>query len=592
MKQKTEWDFSEIIQTEPEEKEEQEKIKKETDLFIKKYKENKEYLTNPGALKQALEDSEKLDKLGTSGNQGYFYYLKSFLNQLSPEIKAKNVKINEFSTNISNNLEFFMLNLAKISKEKQKEFLGSKELEKYRHLLEKLFRNSKYLLSEPEEKILNLKSQTSHEKWVNMTRALISKEERKVFTGKKEEIKNFSEISNLLENKNKKIRDSAAKAFNEILIKNIDIAEEEINAVLLNKKINDELRGFKFPEEARHIADDIKTDTVNTLIKAVTKKFYIANKYYKLKSQLLGLKKLQYHERNVPYGNIEEKYDYEKSLDIVFKVLNNLDNEFGEVIKKISDGKIDVFPKKGKMHGAFCFHNLKSQPTYVLLNHTDRLQDVLTLAHELGHGINNELTRKMQPSFYFGTLTSTAEVASTFMEDFVLQELLKNSDDEEKLSIIITKIGDDINTILRQVACYNFEKQLHIEFRKKGYLSKEEIGKIFQENMKSYMGEFVEQTKENENWWVHWPHIREFFYVYSYSSGLLISKAMQNMVKQDSKSIEKIKQFLSSGTSKSPEELFSEMGIELNEDFWDKGLSEIENLLKEAETLAKKLGKI
>lgn len=595
MELKTEWDFSEIKQTEEEEKKERKIIEKGIRSFIEKYQSKKDYLENPKKLKEALEDLEKLEEKGTSGNQGYYYQLKFYQDQLNPKTKAKTVQISEFSTKLSNDLQFFHLNIAKISKEKQKEFLNSPELKKYNHMLEKIFENAKYLLTESEEKILSLKEKTSYEKWVDMVASKLSKEERKIRTVKNgkeaEERKNFSEISNLLNNKNKKVRDSAAEAFNDILEKNYDIAEEEINAILLDKKVNDELRKLETPDKARHLSDDIRSETVQSLIKAVTKRFDISKRYYRLKARLFKKERLDYHERNVPYGNLEKEYPYEESLELVKKVLGHLDEEFLEIINNISNGKIDVFPKKGKMHGAYCFHHLKSQPTYILLNHTDRLQDVLTLAHELGHGINNELMKKKQPAIYIETPKSTAEVASTFMEDFVLQDLLKEANEETKLSLLMTKLNDDISTIMRQVACYNFEIELHKEFRKTGYLSKEEIGKIFQKNMKDYMGDSITHDEKGKNWWVHWPHIREFFYVYSYASGLLISKAMQNKTKQNPKFIEKVKEFLSAGTSKSPEKLFRELGITLNEEFWNAGLEEIEALIKETEQLAKKLKK-
>ena len=219
-----------------------------------------------------------------------------------------------------------------------------------------------------------------------------------------------------------------------------------------------------------------------------------------------------------------------------------------------------------------------------MLNYTNQLKDVTTFAHELGHGINNELTKK-QSALYFDTSTATAEVASTFMEDFVLQELMKNANNEMKLSLMMAKLDEDISSIMRQIACYNFETELHEEFRKKGFLSKEEIGKLFQKHMSSYIGEYVELSPGSENWWVYWQHIRMYFYVYSYASGLLISKAMQKKVKENPEFIKKVKEFLSAGISKSPEEIFMDLGIDISDkEFWNKGLDEVENLLNETGT--------
>ena len=279
--------------------------------------------------------------------------------------------------------------------------------------------------------------------------------------------------------------------------------------------------------------------------------------------------------------------------DIITKVLKNIDSDFLRVFEILFGGQIDVYPKNGKRSGAFANCNLLTNPSYILLNHTDRLSDVLTFAHELGHAINFELIRKKQNALNFGTPLSTAEVASTFFEDFVLRELAEKADDELKLALQMMKLNSDVSTIFRQIAFYNFETELHNKFRERGYLSKTEIGKIFQKHMKSYMGPAIKQSKESENWWVYINHFRYFFYVYSYSNGLLISKSLQASVKKDPKFISKLKKFLSAGLSDSPRNIFAGLGIDItDEKFWSEGLDEVNRLLKETEKLAKKLGKI
>ena len=283
----------------------------------------------------------------------------------------------------------------------------------------------------------------------------------------------------------------------------------------------------------------------------------------------------------------------EESVNLVLKVFRNLDPDFESILKRfVENGKIDVYPQKGKCGGAFCVHFLKTQPVYVLLNHTNKLYDVTTLAHEMGHAINNELMRK-QNALNFGTTLSTAEVASTFMEDFVLDEVSNSLDNKTKLSLLVEKLDSDVSTIMRQVACYTFEQELHETFRKEGYLSKEKIGKLFQKHMSSYMGDYVEQSPGSENWWIYWSHIRRYFYNYSYASGLLISKSLQKMVKENPKNIDKIKKFLSSGTSKSPKDIFDECGLDITKkEFWENGLNDLKRLLKETSDLARNIGEI
>ncbi len=571
-------------------------VVKKSYQFINKWKNRKDYLKYPDIMRQALEDYERWKRTyGTDGKEGYYFWLRTAQDQNNHHLKAKYNKVENVSKKIENDIQFFYLSIAKISKRRQKQFLESSYLKPYIHFLERIFAESQYLLSEPEERILNLKSSPSHSNWVRMTSSFLSKEMREVINEKgKKDTHTFSEILSLMNSHNKKVRDSASKAFNDIMYQHADVAESEINAILQNKKIDDELRQVPRPDLTRHISDDIDSEIVDTLVKAVSDRFDISSQFYALKAKILKVKKLKYHERNVEIGDINEKYSFSKSAKLICKVLKSLDNEFIEIFTRfLEHGQFDVYPRKGKTSGAFCAHHLISQPTFILLNHTNKLRDVLTIAHELGHGINNELIKKKQHALNFGTPTSTAEVASTFMEDFVLQEILKKADNESKLSILMTKLNDEVSTIFRQIACYQFEQGLHEEYRSKCYISKEDIGKLFQKHMSSYMGDYVEQSPGSENWWVYWSHIRSFFYVYSYASGLLISKSLQNSVKKSPVFIKKVKEFLSAGLSDSPKNIFGQLGIDITDrSFWDRGLTEVETLLQETTTLARKLGKI
>ncbi len=572
------------------------RVEKKSYEFINAWKDRTDYLEDPAILRQALDQYEFWKRqYYTDGDEGYYFWLRIHQDQNDPKLKARFNKIDEFSKKLENESQFFYLRIARIKPELQKRFIAYEGLARYRHFLGRIFAESRYHLSEPEEKILNLKSATSSSNWTRMTAGFLSKEERAVYTEEgKRKVMLFSEIVGLMNSKKKRVRDSAAKAFNDVLARNVEVAEAEINSVFANKKIDDELRGSPRPDTLRHLSDDIESEVVDALIESVSTRFTIPVRYYALKARLLKVRKLAYHERNVEYGKMARRYPYPKSVDLVHRVLGKLDPEFADIFAGfVHNGQIDAYPKKGKDSGAFCIHHLMVQPTYILLNHTGKLHDVLTIAHELGHGINNELIKKKQHALDFGTPTSTAEVASTFMEDFVLDEVLHAADDELRLAIMMQKLNDDVSSIFRQVACYCFEQELHKDFRAKGYLSKEEIGKLFQKHMAAYMGGAVDQSEGSENWWVYWNHIRYFFYVYSYASGLLISKSLQNSVKRDPAFIVQVKEFLSAGLSDSPKNIFSRLGIDISDKrFWDKGLDEVENLLDETERLAKRLGKI
>jgi oligoendopeptidase F len=570
-------------------------IEEAAESFEKKWRSRKDYLENPETLKQALDELENFQHyFGPFGAEYYYFWLRTSQDQSSPVLKAKFNKINDFSQKIQNKIRFFELNIARIPEQKQDEFLKSKNLKNYRHYLERTFVWSKYLLSEPEEKLLELKSTPAYLNWVKMTSGFLTKEEREVATKEGKKLKSFAEILSFLDDKNKKTRDSAAAAFNEILQKNADVAEAELNSILGNKNVDDEMRSMPRPDLSRHLSDDIESDVVDVLIESVAGRFEISRRYYALKAKLMGVKKLEYHERNVPYGKINLVHPLLQATKLISKVLSPLDKKFAEIFEKfLENGQIDVYPRKNKTSSEFCSYNLLSEPTFILLNFTNKLDDVLVFAHELGHGINDELMKEKQNALNFGTPLATAEVASTFMEDFILQEIIKDADEELKLALMMMKLNGDISTIFRQAACYRFEQELHQEFKKKGYLSKEEIGKVFQKHMVAYMGSAVLQSPGSENWWVYWSHIRTFFYVYSYASGKLISKSLQNSYRAEPAFMGKIKYFLSAGLSESPKNIFKNLGIDITQkEFWDKGIDEIEGSLKEITALAKKLGKL
>ncbi|MBP7927771.1 M3 family oligoendopeptidase [Patescibacteria group bacterium] len=564
--------------------------------FINAWKDRKDYLVDPLILKVALDEYEALAaQYGGLGSMGYFFLLRKKQDQLDTNIIAKFNKINDVLIKLGNDLQFFTHSISHIPAELQPVFLEAPILTDYKHMLTMLFANAKYLLSEPEEKILNLKSVSSYSNWVSLTSKLLSKEDMLLLEedGSKAK-KPFSYALRLMDSQQPKVRSVAAKRLNTLLKKHVDVAEQELNSILYDKKTDDVLRHVERPDMIRHLADDIETSVVDSMRKAVKAKFGIAHDYYKLKSELLDLPKLKYYERNVRYGDVDMKITFNEAVDLLSKVFTDLDPEFYDIFKQYLDEKrIDVYPNKGKVSGAFSIDVAKKLPGYVLLNYTDTLQDVLTLAHEMGHAINAELIKKTQNGLNCETSLAVAEVASTFMEDFVLQEVLKDAGKEKQLAIRMMRLNDDISTIFRQVACYEFEMDLHLSFREKNFLSKQDIGKIFRKHMKAYMGPFVEQSAGSQNWWVYWSHIRRYFYVYSYASGLLISKSMQTAVSEDKAFIHKVKDFLSAGTAQSPKDLFINLGIDIaSQGFWEKGLDQISLMLSETRALARELKKV
>lgn len=597
-KDQYQWNFSALYKddNDPKMVETRKATQVAVEAFETKWRPRSDYLSDPKILKQALDEYEAWQaQYGLDGGEGFYFDLRSTQDQNDSLVKAKVQSITEFSNHTLNRIQFFELALAKTEAKSQKIMLADAGLEPYHHFLERVFASASHQLSEAEEKIMNLKADTSYSRWVDMTSGFLSQEERTTLLEDGTKAKrNYEGLLTLVSSQDQAVRDAAVKQLNDIFSKYLEVGEIELNAILANKKVDDELRHFDRPDSGRHLSDDVPTEVVDALIEAVSSYNHVAHRFYALKAKLLGKDKLAYHERNIEYGEINQAYPYPEGLKLVGKVFGRLDPFFVETLDRyVRDGQIDVYPRPGKRGGAFCAGHLLTNPTYVLLNYTDTLKDVTTLAHEMGHAINNECMYGAVNAINFGTPMATAEVASQFMEDFVLDELAATADDEFKLAIMMSRLNDTVSSIFRQIGCYRFEQELHAEFRKQGYLSKEEIGRIFRKNMMAYMGEAVEESPGSENWWVYWSHIRVFFYVYAYAGGLLIAKAMQDRVRQDPKFIENVKTFFAGGLSKSPVDLFADMGIDISTpDFWITGLKQVEVLLGETESLAKKLGKI
>lgn len=582
---KTKWNLTLLYKSDndPQIQKDIDKSIKNVKAFVKNWKTNKEYTKDPKILKKALDEYENLiATTGICSKPSYYIELRNAQDQTNPSIKEIFSRISDTCINLENEIQFFELNIAKIPKSKQQLFVNSDELLDYKHYLEGIFKGSKYLLSDKEEKIFNITSRTAYENWVAMIKELTNKQTATILDeNMKEKEVSYNELMGYLRSTNKKVRDYANIKFNEINNKYAEIAEFEINSVLGAKKAEDEYRKIPRPDLGRHLADDIESDIVDTLVDTVTKHFDISHRYYKRKAELMGQKKLGYYERNVPLEGKLREYSYDESMKLIQKIFNDLDPDFGNIVKRYSEqGQYDVYPKAGKSGGAFCASMPKDLLTFILLNHKNKLTDVTTIAHESGHGIHAELHKK-QNALNDSSPTSLAEVASTFFEDFVYEEVLKDVQEEkESKAILDGKLMDDISTIFRQVAFYNFETELHHDFREKGFLTKEYISDLFCKHMKAYLGDTVEEDQGMRNGWIYVSHFRRFFYVYSYASGLLISKALQKMVKNDKKSIVYVKRFMESGSTQSPKELFKEIGIDITKkEFWENGIEEINVLL-------------
>ncbi|OHA20188.1 MAG: hypothetical protein A2836_00535 [Candidatus Taylorbacteria bacterium RIFCSPHIGHO2_01_FULL_45_63] len=581
---KMEWDLGLLYNSEhdPALEADMAKIESAYEAFEKKYRGVSNYLTDEAKLFEVLTDYQNLlETLPLSKPINYFQYRKDLKS--TDRVAEANINIiSERLTKNENKVLFFELALSKISVATQKQFLESKKLAPFHYFLERLFLKAKHDLTEAEEKIMSRKSLPSYELWVNGTEKMLGG--LRIPFGKKQV--SLAEALNLIPTLPKKSRRVLHESTIEKLKELGMVAENELNAIIINKKINDELRHFETPYDQTLLSYENDRETLRSLRLAVKDSFNVSQRFYKIKSKMLGIKPLTYAERNIPAGKISGNFKTEKAVAIVKEAFSKIDPMYAGILDRfLKNGQVDFLPQGGKTSGAYCSGNLNA-PTFVLLNHVNSFDSVMTLAHEMGHAIHTELSKESQRGLYKNYSTATAEVASTLFEQVAFDSVFETLSSKEKVVALHNKIQDDIQTIFRQIACFNFEVELHDSIRKKGSVSHEDIAALMNTHMKSYLGETVKLTPDDGYFFVHWSHLRRFFYVYSYAFGQLVSKALYGRLKKDKTFSARIETFLRSGGSDTPENIFKKAGVNVTAaGFWKEGIQTIEEEIKQLKKL-------
>ena len=381
----------------------------------------------------------------------------------------------------------------------------------------------------------------------------------------------------------REVRRSTAEAVSAALAPGLRTRAFLFNTLLADKATDDRLRRYPSWLAARNLANEASDESVQALIEAVRGRFEIARRWYRLKARLLGLEKLADYDRMAAVSEDEVTYPFAQAREIVLDCYSSFSPELGELAKGFFDGRyIDAPVRPAKRGGAFCASAVPSVHPYVLLNYTARRRDVLTLAHELGHGVHFALAAR-QGVFHQGTPLTLAETASVFAETVVFGRLLaEDSSPASRLALLASNLEDTIATVFRQVAMNRFEELVHTERRERGELSVERFGELWAESQSELLGDSVEITDGYRSWWSYVPHfIGSPGYVYAYAYGQLLALSVyQRYEQQGPELVPRYLEMLAAGGSKSPEELGQIVGIDLADPgFWDAGLDLVERQL-------------
>ena len=556
------------------------RVEKAYAAFVKKYQDGswkKDTQTTLAAIKAYL----KLHELPGSKPLYYLWYRHELDSRDTKAEKVSN-QLEERLTKVANSALFFELELARLPKVKQKTLLESKAARPFAHYLRGLFDHAKYQLTLPEEKILNLKANTSRGLWVTATQKILNKQSIK-WQGKD------LPISGALMQFEELPRKQGRAMWNKIvpILKQVgEVAENELTALVLDKKVSDELRGYKKSYSSTTESFDSNDQTLENLVEVVSDKGYkLSHRFYKLKSKL-AKRPLQYIDRNESLGKIPT-IEFDTAVEIVRDIFYGFDRTYGEIFDEmLENSQIDVWPKAGKGGGAFCCSSV-NLPTMVMLNHNDSLQSLRTIAHEMGHAIH-AYRSKTQPSWYEGHSTLTAETASTFFESLVGESLIEKAKGKDKINLLHDSITDRIMTMILCIARFNAELEMHETIRREGAMTGPEMAANLAKHFKRSVGGSV-AVKDEDGLIIHSkPHYRMNFYQYSYSFGKIGSSIMCNRYYEDSSYAKEVDKFLCAGESDSVENIFKSIGIDMSKtDTFLEGLSILEKDIKELEKLTK-----
>jgi oligoendopeptidase F len=575
-----------------------------------------------GGMGEAMKELAEIYEL--VGRAGSYAVLRFSTDTAAPENGALLQKVQEGETQISTTLLFFELEWAALNDERAEELLAGEGLDFCRHYLCNARRYREHLLTEPEEKILAEKALTGASAWSRLFEELTSAIEVELpevggsGTGKSgagepgpgesgaaesEAGKSAAEQSaapttrvaldvalSKLMDADREVRRSTAEAVSAALAPGLRTRAFLFNTLLADKATDDRLRRYPSWLAERNLANEASDESVQALIEAVRGRFEIARRWYRLKARLLGLEKLADYDRMAAVSEDEVTYPFAQAREIVLDCYSSFSPELGELAKGFFDGRyIDAPVRPAKRGGAFCASVVPSVHPYVLLNYTARRRDVLTLAHELGHGVHFALAAR-QGVFHQGTPLTLAETASVFAETVVFGRLLaEDSSPASRLALLASNLEDTIATVFRQVAMNRFEDLVHTERREQGELSVDRFGELWAESQSELLGDSVELTHGYRSWWSYIPHfIGSPGYVYAYAYGQLLALSVyQRYEQQGPELVPRYLEMLAAGGSRSPEELGQIVGIDLADPgFWDAGLDLVERQLTDAEAAA------
>jgi len=494
--------------------------------------------------------------------------------------------LQEQVTDISSETLFFTLEINRLDDDVLEQKLASKDAARYRPWLSEVRQYRPHQLSDDLEKLLLEKSVTGRAALVRLFEETFS--DMRFDVEGVGEAMTQSEVMNLLSDKSATKRKAASKAFGKTLGDNVRLLALITNTLAKDKEIEDRWRHFERPVSDRNLGNQVEDEVVDALVESVCSSFGdLSHRYYKLKAKWFGKEVLDYWDRNAPLPDDASKlYSWDEARDLVLEAYGAFTPEMAKIAKRFFDEKwIDARPREGKDSGAFSHPVVPSAHPYILMNFHGKARDVMTLAHELGHGVHQVLAAD-QGTLMADTPLTTAETASVFGEMLTFRKMVDGETDPKRRKILIAgKVEDMLNTVVRQVAFHEFERRVHDE-RKNGELSADRLGEIWMDVQGESLGPAIRFDDAYKNYWAYIPHfVHTPFYVYAYAFGDCLVNSLYGVFASGSEGFQdKYIEMLQAGGTKRHTELLAPFGLDASDaNFWNEGLKVISGFIDELE---------
>jgi oligoendopeptidase F len=577
------WDLSDLIEgwdgAAPALLEEAQQL---AERFAARYRGALEAIDGEGLAEAMHSLAEILERLGRAES----YAGLNFATDTTDPVRGALVAlVQERATALATTLLFFELEWAALSDERAQELLAHDGLDFCRHHLRSARRYRPHLLSEPEELILTEKSLSGAGAWMRLFSELTAAIEVEL-----DEKVPLDVALARLASPSRDVRRESAEAVTAALEPGLRSRAFIFNTLLVDKATDDRLRHYDHWLAARNLANEASDESVQALIGAVRGRYELARRWYRLKARLLGIERLADYDRVAPLASVELEVEWPQAREMVLDAYGSFSPRLGSLVERFfAERWIDAPALAGKQGGAFCAYTVPSVHPYVLLNFAGRRRDVLTLAHELGHGVHAALAAG-QGIFHQSTPLTLAETASVFGEALTFGRLLEASPTAAaRLDLLAEDIEGTIATVFRQVTMSEFERLVHTERREVGELSLERFAELWTQTQAEFLGDSVEVTDGYGSWWSYIPHfINTPGYVYAYAFGQLLALSVYDRYLAEGPGFEeRYLELLSRGGSASPEELGEIVGVDLRDPgFWERGLDIVERRLSAAEEAA------